>query len=327
MKVPARPERLPLLGFVFASLLSLSAVVMAADQPTTGAGPSSATQPSPGGALPDISGMAWMMDDLFVVVHDVKHHKSLQQPRVSLLRLPDGTAGIQLRNLAPAWPSAGGAAHDLESIARIPDSRELLLVESGDEGSEFRRIFHGRLNGERLQLVNALTWPLPVRNVEGSAVARVGERLIFLYAERAHDQATTSIRWADLTLDPLRLGRFQQVPFASPETRGPHSRPVSALEVDRQGNLYAASTVDSGDNNGPFRSKVWRIGRITGENEGRPRVILDADPQLLATLDGLKVEALAIREMAGSRPELFIGVDDENYGGTVRSIPLPTTNP
>lgn len=237
MKVPARPERLPLLGFVFASLLSLSAVVMAADQPTTGAGPSSATQPSPGGALPDISGMAWMMDDLFVVVHDVKHHKSLQQPRVSLLRLPDGTAGIQLRNLAPAWPSAGGAAHDLESIARIPDSRELLLVESGDEGSEFRRIFHGRLNGERLQLVNALTWPLPVRNVEGSAVARVGERLIFLYAERAHDQATTSIRWADLTLDPLRLGRFQQVPFASPETRGPHSRPVSALEVDRQGNL------------------------------------------------------------------------------------------
>ena len=51
-------------------------------------------------------------------------------------------------------------------------------------------------------------------------------------------------------------------------------------------------------------------------------VALDPEPSLLGTVDGLKVESVALRELDG-QTQLFIGTDDENYGGTLRRLPLP----
>ena len=50
-------------------------------------------------------------------------------------------------------------------------------------------------------------------------------------------------------------------------------------------------------------------------------MVLRARGQKLATLDGLKVESLAIRESKGA-VELFAGTDDENYGSALRPIAL-----
>jgi hypothetical protein len=38
--------------------------------------------------LPDLSGLAWMGEDLFVAVHDAKNPDELDRPRVSILALP-----------------------------------------------------------------------------------------------------------------------------------------------------------------------------------------------------------------------------------------------
>jgi hypothetical protein len=88
--------------------------------------------------------------------------------------------------------------------------------------------------------------------------------------------------------------------------------------VDSDGELYSASAVDNGDA-GPFRSKVWRIGRLKTKH-GDPDVKLLSQPELLATLDGLKAESLAIRETGDHQKELFVGTDDEFYGGVMRLI-------
>jgi hypothetical protein len=64
---------------------------------------------------------------------------------------------------------------------------------------------------------------------------------------------------------------------------------------------------------------VYRIGRVVGDGGGR--VELDAEPVLLGVLDGLKVESLAARERPDGTVELWAGVDDENYGGTMRPLP------
>lgn len=272
--------------------------------------------------LPDFSGLAWIEENLFVAVHDTKHSKGLDQPRVSLLTLPTSQAGIQAQFPPIRWPEPHGPSNDFESIARIPGTRQMLLVESGDETGKFRRIFLANLDRRKLMLSDFIHWPVPITNVEGSAVARVGDRLIFLYAERAHGQSSTLIRWADLALQPLALGEFREVRFTSPGPRGPDSRPVSALEVDRAGHLYVASALDPGSNNGPFRSMVWRVGRLTMDAEGSPDLVLKADPEPVATLDGVKVESLAIRQRAGDDPELFVGMDDEYFGATMRLIPL-----
>lgn len=49
---------------------------------------------------------------------------------------------------------------------------------------------------------------------------------------------------------------------------------------------------------------------------------MSASPQRIATLDGFKVESLALRPH-GDGEQLFAGTDNENHGGTIRQILLP----
>ena len=66
---------------------------------------------------------------------------------------------------------------------------------------------------------------------------------------------------------------------------------------------------------GPFRSAVFKIGTVDAFG-----VVLDTEPTVHAVVDGFKVESVAVREN-GNGVELFIGTDDEDYGGTLRPLP------
>ena len=273
--------------------------------------------------LPDISGLAWIGGDLFLAVHDAKNPEEDDRPRVSLVELPKSPTGLTRQTMELTWPEPQGLSSDLESVARIPGTTLMLLVESGGakrDGKPFQRIFLVEHRDRQLEIVDVTDWPVPVKNIEGTAVARVGEQLIFLFAERAEGQRSTPLRWATLTLGPLAFGSFHEVTFTSPGPTGPYARPVSAIEVDQTGRIYVASAFDPG-NNGPFRSVIWRIGRMEADGSRGPQVMLDDRPQRLATLDGIKVEGLALREESASNPDIFIGTDDENYGGILRPLP------
>ena len=288
---------------------------------------SAATANSRASLLPDVSGLAWIGGDRFLAVHDAKFPDEASFPRVSLLDRPVDLAGIRWTPLAVGFP--GNPASDLESVARVPgpaDRPRVLVAESTEEVAEkpfSRRIFLLEVTAESVVVLDHADWPVPTRNVEGVAVSEAGGSLVFLFAERAHGERSSEIRWAEMTLEPLAFGPFRSAgAFASPGPTGPIARPVSALEVDAGGAIYAASAADPDDDSGPFRSAVYRIGRVITA-DGRPAVELDAQPTLLGRLDGLKVESLAAREMPGEPLELWVGVDDENYGGTIRPLPLP----
>jgi hypothetical protein len=286
----------------------------------TGAGPSG--EPT---GLPDLSGLAAMGGGRFVAVHDAKNPDELARPRVSLLRTPTSLDGVSWTPLAVDWPAPLGPSSDLESAARVPGTASVLLVESGEgeaDGRRFRRIFHARADGDGVELVETAQWPVAVRNVEGTAVARIGSRLVFIYAERAQGRRSTRIRWSPLRLDPLTFGRFRQVSYRSRAPHGPGARPVSALEVDHANRLYVASAQDPGDDNGPFSSSVWHVGRVERGPDGAPRVRLRPRPREVARLDGLKVESVAAERTPGGVTRLFAGTDDENYGGVLRPLPV-----
>lgn len=270
--------------------------------------------------LYDLSGLAWLEGDTFVAVHDAKQGEEDDRPRVSLVHLPRGPEGIGWTPLAVDWPAAG-ASHDLESVARIPGTRSFLLAESGDDGGAPRRLFLADAKGDALRILTAVPWPRPVVNVEGTAVARVGGHLVFVYAERAHGRDSTRIAWAPLTLDPLAFGAFEEVTLAVDDPVGADARPVSAIEVDPRGRLYVAAAADPERDDGPFRSVVWDVGAVVVDAAGRVRVALDPRPAHVATLDGLKVESLAAREESGGRITLFAGTDDEHYGAVLRPLP------
>lgn len=273
--------------------------------------------------MPDISGLAWVERDTFLAVHDAKNPEENHLPRVSLLRLPRTPEGVSWKPLDVSWPAPAAKSSDLESVARIPGTSLFLLVESGESSHgarRFSRIFLAELGGESLTIRSATEFPFPIKNVEGSAVARSGDRLVFMWAERGDGQAGTKLSWADLQLGPVRLGALRQAYFSPGKFTGKNWRPVSAIDIDGKGRIYVASAYDAGDD-GPFASVVWRAGQVRVSRAGPVAVDLLSAPQQVARLDGLKVEGLAIREVGRGVSELFVGMDDENYGGALRQIP------
>jgi hypothetical protein len=274
--------------------------------------------------LPDLSGLAWVEEDLFIGVHDAKRSpETIHWPRVSLVRLPKSEIeGVTWRSLDLTFPGPEGPASDLESASRIPGGHGFLFAESGQEGAGDARIFFASYSEGALNIESWIPWPVPIENVEAIEVCKVGEQLVFLYAERADGRPVTALRWAGLSLDPLQLGPFDEVIYEAVDPLGPGSRPIVALAIDSDGFIYSGSAFDSGSDDGPFRSVVWRIGTMTADSDGNPRVELEAGERL-ATLDGLKVESIAVRESEQGGKQLYIGTDDEHYGGIIRLLPSP----
>ena len=278
----------------------------------------------PASNLPDLSGLAFVGNGRFLAVHDAKNPDELNRPRVSLLQLPQDLQGILWKPLAINWN--GMDSSDLESVARIPSSNRYLLVESGDDGDpQFRRIFRARLAGPNLQIERAVNWPVPVFNVEATAVARVHNIFYFIYAERADNAPATNLRWAPFNPINMQFGAFQSVQLNNPDPENT-VRAVVGLDVDRAGRIYTVSSFDPeaaglpGDPDfGPFRSSVWRVGRIR-RVQGQTTIVLAPEPTRIAKIDGFKAESVAIARQ-GQQQTVYVGFDDENYGGTLRPMP------
>ncbi|MGA7368994.1 MAG: hypothetical protein WBX01_07690 [Nitrososphaeraceae archaeon] len=283
-------------------------------------------------ALPDLSGIAWIDNDTFLAIHDAKFPEEATAPRASLLSLPSELGGTVITPLNVTWPQGEDPGSDLECIARLPDAFQtqdtprFLIGESGDNDRGSKRILLSELNNDSLLVTNTVPWPGDIYNVEGCAVTTIDNELIFVFAERAQGSQNTSINWATLLLDPLRFGPVNSVEYraASGQQAGidPGFRPVSALEIDDDGNILIASAIDPDVDTGPFASEVWLAGHTSSQQDstGSPISMLDS-PQRLASVDGLKIEGLATRPTGnGSGTELIIGTDDEFSGGVLRVL-------
>lgn len=279
--------------------------------------------------LPDLSGLAWMGDDLFIAVHDAKNSDELDRPRVSLMTPAKSLLGVLWSRQDPAFPNKKSS--DLESAARIPGTAKVLLSESTDDGGPFNRIFLGELQHDAVKILGVTTWSAFTKsyNVEATAVATAGDgKLMFIWAERNSGKTHTDIKWTRLSLDPFQIGggaissvRFELPKSAYDENGKPlYDRSLVAMDIDSQGQIYVAASLDPEGfsltpDDGPFRSVIYRIGSI---EEGA--VVLDPEPAVMGVLDGFKVESVAVREDKGKH-EIFVGTDDENYGGIMRVMP------
>ena len=278
--------------------------------------------------LPDLSGMAWVGGNRFLAVHDAKlGDGEIALPRMSVLYLPVGLRGIFFRPNTVSF--RGMKSNDLESAAYIPDTNTVLLVESGDDfdddngsidpdDSDYPQIYKAVVRAKGVKVIDSTPWPCKPFNVEGTAVALIDDQYVFFYAERADQLSGTFLKWATFDPETMTFDEFSSIEFPSPDPAA-YSRPVVALDIDSFGCIYIASAFDPDDDDGPFASAVFRIGKL--ENEDGPVVDLYPEPILEGTLDGLKVESVAIRETAEDGLQIFVGVDDENYGGTLRELP------
>jgi hypothetical protein len=155
-------------------------------------------------------------------------------------------------------------------------------------------------------------------NIEATAVAEITNGFLFIWAEREDGETSTDIRWTDLELDPFSIGSSGVIDSETftlpPKYADLYNRSLIGMDVDDQGQIYGVAAFDSGSDNGPYRSAVFKIGEVSGG-----AVLLDAMPTLIATLDGFKTESVSVRHKG--QIEVFAGTDDENYGGTLRLLP------
>jgi hypothetical protein len=143
--------------------------------------------------------------------------------------------------------------------------------------------------------------------------------LVFLYAERADSLPSTKLRWATLSLNPLKIGKFDEITYEGVDPVGKGARPIVAMDVDSDGFIYIVSAYDPGSDDGPYRSVVWRIGKMIVGGDGNPQVELRKNIRL-ANLDGLKVESIAVRESDKDGKQIYVGTDDEHFGGIIRLL-------
>lgn len=283
----------------------------------------------PATTLADLSGLAWTGGDSFAAVHDAKVEDELFKPRVANLQLPASLRGITFTD--QRTPFRGRTPNDLESIARIPGSNNILLVESGDSKSDpaIQRIFKASVQKNRVRITSQTTWPVNILNVEGTAVAKLDDKYFFVFAERADNQPSTELSWIEFDPKKMRFKKkVSKVTFDSPDPLR-FNRVIVGLDIDSNGLIYSVSAFDAeaaglpNPDNGPFAAGVYLIGQIKLQNE-KASIELFPQPVEYALLDGFKVESVAVRESNEDEPpQLFIGTDDENYGGTLRQLPLP----
>jgi hypothetical protein len=265
--------------------------------------------------IPPVSGLAWVKDNIFIAVHDAKPYQD--KPRISLITLPDRNHSLDWQAIDLDWQGQQ-PGQDLESIAKIPNTNLFLIAESGNSRRQKSpRIFLISYDDNQLTLVKTLPWPARINNVEAITVALVDDHYVFLYAERADGKLTTKIRYCTFKVNSLSFGPFQEVTLTLPTTSTTNFRPVSAMEIDDQSNIYIVSAVDPQGNNRPFSSSIWKIGQI---QQQKPEVILGQNPEKIAVIDGFKVEGLTRQQLTTGKQRWLIGTDDENYGGTVRIL-------
>jgi hypothetical protein len=272
-----------------------------------------------GKTLPDLSGLAWLTEDQFLAVHDSKNLDS-NQPRVSLITLPQSAKGLSWQPLTIDWESVGGIAMDLESITPIPDTNLFILAESSNYQKHQGRLFLMKFENSDLKPIAITNWPQNIINIEAIATTKLNNQFYFFYAERGAAQPSTNICWTTLSVEPFSIGDCHATRFSTADPT-PHIRQISDLAIDASGTIYIASAFDPNQDNGPFKSSVWKIGKVELDQTNLPQINLVPENHAIAEIDGFKVESLALRPTPNQQPEIFIGTDDENYGGTIRLLP------
>lgn len=299
---------------------------------------SSGVHPATAFSARDYSGMAQLDSRAFLVVHDTKFAKD--GPRIGIIRVTGGRSPYYERLKVESWNDSEGRSNDLESVCAVPGHPgEFLAAESGYRNGNYGRIFHIRVRGTTVRVLDVLKLPLLADNdanhvgdqFEGMICARhPGGGILVIMGERGGSELYKNgvLRWGWLDLATGTLtwtsaglkGKTVHAPGAwiDPVTK----RDIGDLHLDGDGTIWASATQDPGDY-GPFRSVVYKLAAITGDVDDPIGLLKDTKASWV--LDGFKVEGLSGAPAGDSGSPLSIATDDEELGGIWRPLSTPVT--
>lgn len=294
---------------------------------------------------PALSGAQRWDGSTVLVVHDAKSGIENSVPRLGLIDLRQPATGYT----PLVWPPGEPIPSDLESVCAIPGHPdEFLVAESGyykpddapaEEKPRDGRIFWVTLSRPAggapavVTVLKTFQWPDVLsgqkdprkpytHDIEGIVCVMCGESTLLVAADRAG-----GLYWGPLDLklksgSKINLPGYLDVKAEFPSLQA-FPRLVTELHVDAKRQLWAAAAfepkeTEAGTGGGPFRSAVYQLGTLN-VNLANPIELAKANPRQVS-IGGLKVEALT---STNESDRLFMGTDDESFGGLWRLIQHP----
>lgn len=280
------------------------------------------------------SGMEKIGDSNYLVVIDKKNYQD--GARLAILKV-DESNGYSIEKLkVKNWKHDQGRSNDLESVCSVPGAKdEFLLVESGYWEGDYGRIFHIRLEDEKVKVKNVYQVPSisPAGkknpegdNFEGVACVKKKNTIYILLGERG---GTTLNPNGLLRIGILKKGKEkvdwktygdEAIVVKAPKSKKDKRviRSITDLHMSKEGVLYASAAVDSGDM-GPFSSIVYKVGQVYFENH-KVKLALSKNRKPLYVVDGFKIEALSSAPLDMPDCKFSIGTEDESYPGQWRPL-------
>ncbi len=279
------------------------------------------------------SGMTRVNDSTFIVVYDLKGHKT--GTRIGLIEIT--SSGLDITPIDVSYWGPEGISNDLESVCAIPGKKnEFLAAESGNWQGRFGRIFHIKLDipQNKATVLGSFKPPVIKTNDRGMVgdqyegmhcIRRSSTEYVLILAERGGSRAHPYgiLRWGtwDVTKNSFTFSNEGKNGIAvnAPGnwTNPKAKRSLTDLYVDAENNIWATASYDQGDL-GPFYSVIYKLGNINTSNASVPIAVI-ASPKVGRHIHGFKIESLA-----GPAKDIIsthsFGTEDENYGGVWRPI-------
>ena len=279
----------------------------------------SKTGPSHWSAIPDISGIAPIGPDAYLVVHDAKAHK-VKKARIGLIsinRKNEKLAYTQLKFPKTLTPPTS----DLEGICRVPNrANEFLVNESGYWEGKYGRVFHIKITGENITIINTMQLPVINGQFEGIAcMPASGNSITILLGQRGGNAANPhgAIKWGNYNLGSHQIKwSSNKIPVTAPNPwHSKRLRGITGLSIDKDGTLWASAAIDLDKDLGPFRSLVYTLGKVS--KNSTPPVFISANHKVWI-MDGIKIEGVTT---GFDKASISYGSEDEKLGGIWRELP------
>lgn len=313
--------------FKFSKFLCSASVLAALALPVL---PAAADEDTPA----NISGMESFGPEAIIVVNDAKAKS--QEPRVSIMTVSEkGNKFMPV--LIEQWsvddPKAQPAS-DLESVCEVPgEPGHFYAFESGYWKDGSGRAFKIHVNhhpfkgwiGEVEQVVYPFAKPSDGttsdhEQIEGSAAIKDGDGTVyFLLGLRGSAQEPGQLVISRLDGDKvveverhkLDLRKFLKGRSCSDLLLAP----THPNEFD----VLSSGCIDSSDV-GPFSSVICKVASLEITQNGYKLKMVE--PELLYSVDGLKVEALCPTPITIEGSHISIGTDSESYEPIFRPMPI-----
>ena len=278
-------------------------------------------------AIPDISGMAPVAADTYLVVHDAKGHRP-NRPRIGLVKINREKEKLAYTKLSFANPPTP-VTSDLEAICRLPGKDEFLITESNYWKGDYGRVFHIKLNGDNVSILKSIQLPDIADDFEGMACApKANDDVLVILGQRGGKNNSTDINARNGALrfaiyNPMSLA-FKMtdkiVPIHAPNVwQDKNLREITGLSIGADNTLWASAAIDLDNDLGPFRSLVYNLGTIY-PNAVTP--VIETRTHNIWIMDGIKIEAVTAG-LDGKSPSY--GSEDEKLGGIWRELPKQPT--